>query len=509
MTTLLAVLLSINLLAHHRLAPAGTQLHIRLKSAVGSYSSRAGSSVDAILIAPLVVGGETVLPAGSAVEGSVKTVRRVGLGIRHETAELELEFTRLVTPQGEQIPIAARLEEVDNGREHVGRNGSIHGVRATDSLCYRVAGYIRTMVPWEIHAEVAEWAIKSLIGELPEPEIYYPAGVELTLVLTGPVTINAPAETEPALRRLTEAERADLNALIASLPDRAYDPDSGRPSDLTNVILIGSREQIVAAFSAAGWTQANPSSLRWRIKWIRAVAERHGDLAGPMSALLLDGAKPDMSWEKGLNDVSKRHHVRIWNAGTWRGQELWMGAATRDVDFAYLRPGQTLTHKIDEDIDQERDKIAYDLAFTSCTSLLDWAERSGVPEFTRNGTGDRIDTDTRAAVIGLDDCPAPAPSPESLETRELPRHGGRLERFARREILSARNDALRTNTYWRVFEGSRWLVESVRRRRQQESLHEAVLQNRALCAKNAGALFGPPASSFELSFTPSPTCAGQ
>jgi hypothetical protein len=193
-----------------------------------------------------------------------------------------------------------------------------------------------------------------------------------------------------------------------------------------------------------------------------------------MSALLLDGAKPDMSWEKGLNDVSKRHHIRLWNTGTWRGQELWIGAATRDIDFAYLRPGQTLTHRIETNIDQERDKIAYDLAFTSCANVLDWTGRPDVPEFTRNGTGDRIATDARAAIVGLNDCPAPRLSGETFDTEELPRHGGKLQRFARREILSARNDALRTNPYWRAFEGGRWLVASARRRKQQDPVPEQV-----------------------------------
>jgi hypothetical protein len=472
-TVFLGLVVSISSLTNG-LAPAGTQLHIRLTSTVGSYASRVGSPVSAILIAPVVVGGETVLPAGGTVSGRVKTVRRVGLGIRHETAGLDLEFTLLTTPQGERIPIATRVAEVDNGRERVNRNGYIHGVRATDSLCYRVAGYIRTIVRLEVHAEVAEWAIKSLIGQLPEPEIYYPAGVELTLVLTGPLLLSGPIEAEPAAPQLTDAERADLDRLIATLPDRAYDPDSRRPSDLTNVLLIGSHEQIVTAFSAAGWTQANPSSLRSRIKWIRAVAERRGDQAGPMSALLLNGAEPDMSWEKSLNDVAKRHHVRVWRAGTWRGQALWMSAATRDIDFAYLRPGQTLTHKVDENVDQERDKIAYDLAFTSCANVLAWTGRPDVPEFTRNGTGDPIATDTRAAIIRLNDCPAPRLSWETFDTRELPRHGGRLQRFARREILSARNDAIRTNPYWRAFEGGRWLVCSLRRRKGQDFVPEPV-----------------------------------
>jgi hypothetical protein len=374
MTTLLGLLLSISSL-RNRVAPVGAQLHIRLTSTVGSYASTVGSAVSAVLIAPVIVGGETVLPVGSTLSGNVKTVTRVGLGIRHETAGLDLEFRRLAAPGSENTPITAQVTEVDNGRERFAQDGRIRGVRSTGSLCYRVSGYVRTMLLWEVHAELAEWAIRSLIMQLPEPEIYYPAGSELTLTLTGPLLVSGPIQEGQTVRRLTDAERVDLGYFAAAMPyqtnARASGRSPGRLSDLTNVLILGSRDQIVTAFVAAGWTQAKPASLRSRIEWIRSAAELRGYHAGPMSPLLLHGAEADMSWEKGLNDVAKRHHVRLWNAGRLRDQELWIGAATRDIDFAYLRPGQTLTHRIEENIDQERDKIAYDLAFTSCARDLE------------------------------------------------------------------------------------------------------------------------------------------
>lgn len=473
MATLLGLLLSISPLTS-RWAPAGTQLHIRLTSSVGSYASRVGSPVSAVLIAPVVVGDETILPAGSALSGRVRTVTRVGLGIRHETAGLDLEFKQVTPWDGVSIPISTRVTEVDNGRERVTRNGHVQGVRSTGSLCYRVSGYIRTVLQWEIHAELAEWAIRSLIMQLPEPEIYYPAGVELTLTLTEPLLVSAPIRLKEIARQLTDAERADLDGLTADMPYRTYAPAAHRLSDITNVLLIGSHDQILGAFAAAGWTQANPASLRYRIEWIRAAAERRAYRAGPMSPLLLDGAEPDMSWEKSLNDVSKRHHVRIWKAGTWRGQELWIGAATRDVDFGFLRPGKTLTHRIEENIDQERDKIAYDLAFTSCANLLEWMERPGLPRVAENATGDPMRTDTRVAVIELNDCPAPRLSTKTFDLNPLPPRGRKLQRFLRREILSARNELIRTNPYWRSYEGGRWLVGLVRRRMRQEGIPESA-----------------------------------
>jgi hypothetical protein len=469
MATLLSVLLSIAAL-NMRPVPQGTQLRIRLTTTVGSYASAPGSAVSAVLIAPVTMNGQTLLPAGSTLAGRVKSVTRVGFGVRHETAGLDLEFNQITLLDGETVPISAQMTEVDNGRERVTRDGRIQGARSTGSLCYRVSGYIRTALHWEVHAELAEWAIRSLLMELPEPEIYYPAGVEFTLTLTQPLHLDAPLPPgQPASRRLTGDERAELTRIAAVMPYRTQAPGSGRtldrPSDLTNVLFIGSHDQIVTAFDAAGWTQPGSPTLRDRIHWIRAVAELRGDEAAPMSVLLLNGAEPDLSWQKGLNDVSKRHHIRLWKAaGTWHGQEMWIGAATRDIDFAYMRPGKTLSHKIEEDIDQERDKVAYDLAFSSCADVLDWTDRADFPRSARNATGDPIVTDGRMVVVELNDCSEPRLSTETADSAPVAKHGDLAQRFLRREILSARNGLLRTNPYWRAFEATRWIVYSIRQR---------------------------------------------
>jgi hypothetical protein len=466
----LGVLLAIAVLTNRPL-PQGTQLHVRLNTTVGSYASTPGSPVSAVLIAPVTLDGETALQAGSTLSGRVKAVTRVGFGVRHETAGLELEFNQLTPPAGDATPISAQVAEVDNSRERVTRDGRIQGVRSTGSICYRVSGYIRTLLQWEIHAALAEWAIRSLIAQVPEPEIYYPAGVELTLTLTQPLSLDAPLNAgQPDASQLTDGQREELTRDVAAMPYRTQAPSSGRSSDLTNLLFIGSHDQIVTAFAAAGWTQADPASMRGRINWLRAVAELRGDVVAPMSLLLLNGAEPDMSWQKGLNDVSKRHHIRMWREDTtWQGREMWVGAATRDVDFAYLRPGGTLSHKIEEDVDQERDKVAYDLAFTSCGNPLDWTDRADFPRFGRNATGDPIATDGRMAVVELNDCDAPRLSTETVDSTPVPEHGDKLQRFARREVLSARNELLRQNIYWRTYEGSRWIVEWIRRRNQRQT----------------------------------------
>jgi len=464
------LLLLLNSLAVQQV-PAGTQLHIRLTSAIGSYASKVGTSVPAVLIAPVEVDGKTVLPAGSTISGKVKKVTRVGLGIRHETAGLELGFDRLTLPGEGPVPVSARVAEVDNALETVARNGRIRSLRATDSGGYRVSGYIRgVMLRCELHAAIAVWLVRSGVVKVPEPEIFFPAGAELTLRLTQPLRPNSFVPVPSAGNELSDAERDDLHRRVAAIPDRTYAPNPHRPSDLTNVLLIGSHDQVAAAFSAAGWAQALPTSFRRRVRWLRAIGERRGFSSAPMSALLLNGMEPDMSWEKGFNDVSKRHHIRLWKQpGDWNGEELWIGAATRDIDLAYLRPGQRLTHKIAADVDQEREKVAYDLAFTSCASVLGWIGRPEVPGFTENATGDSMTTDKRLVVVQLNDCRAPRLSTETVDTKPVPVHGGKWSIFARREILNMRSDLLRNNWYWRGYETVLWTVQVVRVHKRSSS----------------------------------------
>jgi hypothetical protein len=461
-------LLALNLLASRQLPP-GAQLHIRLTTPISSYSSHSGDRVDAVLIAPVVSNGEIVFPPGSLVSGKLKSVQKVGFGLVHELAGFDLEFSDIAKPDDQHFSLAARVQEVDNGRERLTREGGIRGARTTGSLSYRTGGYIRTAITWDIHAALAVWAVKTLLVQVPEPEIYYPAGVELTLGLTGPMLTPSPQQA-PA-PSLADDDRARMDALLAVVPMRTYAAYSNRPSDLTNVMFIGSRDDIATAFEAAGWIQPQQPSLRTHIRSIRAVGDGHGDSTAPMSDLLVEDQKADMSWQKSFNDLSKRHHIRIWKQNTtWNGRQVWIGAATHDIDFAFWRPGKAIAHKIAENVDEERDKVVNDLLFTSCASVLDTPERFEIPTFTRNATGDPMRTDTRLAILQVNACSAPASSLQ-FANAGLPLHGSKVQRFARREILSLRSDVVRENIYWRSYEGVRWMITAYRGRggRAQES----------------------------------------
>jgi len=58
--------------------PAGTDLVVRLESAVASDTSHVEDGVDATLAEPVVINGTTVIPAGSAVRGQVSAAQPAG-----------------------------------------------------------------------------------------------------------------------------------------------------------------------------------------------------------------------------------------------------------------------------------------------------------------------------------------------------------------------------------------------------------------------------------------------
>ena len=86
-----------------------------------------------------------------------------------------------------------------------------------------------------------------------------------------------------------------------------------------------------------------------------------------MSQLYLFGRPQDYGWAHAepITVVASRNHLRIWKAPfTVDGQMLWVGAATHDIGFEKDRRNNRLTHKIDPDIDLERDYVEKTLLST-------------------------------------------------------------------------------------------------------------------------------------------------
>jgi hypothetical protein len=78
---------------------------------------------------------------------------------------------------------------------------------------------------------------------------------------------------------------------VNHLPVRTSTPH-GTPSDLVNVMFIGSQEALVNAFHDAGWTPAESLDVKTETQTFFALAWHHSFVEGPVSSLMIDGRNP-------------------------------------------------------------------------------------------------------------------------------------------------------------------------------------------------------------------------
>ena len=70
------------------------------------------------------------------------------------------------------------------------------------------------------------------------------------------------------------------------------------PGDPINVGLIGTKEEVVSAFHAAGWYPADPVTLRTSVEIIGSVLLDRPYNDAPVSPLYFDGRREDLAFEQ-------------------------------------------------------------------------------------------------------------------------------------------------------------------------------------------------------------------
>jgi hypothetical protein len=130
-----------------------------------------------------------------------------------------------------------------------------------------------------------------------------------------------------------------------------------------------------------------------------SLVQRMGYQTAPMSRLRLNGLLADASFQKSLDTLAKRHHVRFWQQ---QGINLWLGAATEDVGFTVRN--LHVSHAIDPDIDNERSKVANDLWLTGCVQRASMLRRENLRVLRRDSFSTSSDGDV--VVLRLGNCKA-------------------------------------------------------------------------------------------------------
>lgn len=197
---------------------------------------------------------------------------------------------------------------------------------------------------------------------------------------------------------------------------RIYVPDNfigrartvdGILSDPVNMSVRGTKRDLVAAMESAGWRQAEDLSISTIWKMIRTTALKQSYNTAPVSDAFLFGKKQDLAFQMQVdNTPRKRHHVRFWKTPTgWflpGGYKVdWIGAATYDDAVGFSLFTLQVTHRIDANVDKERNFIIQTLQEANRLENTQRIEHFFNAYKTRNGGGHHYITDGSMVIADL------------------------------------------------------------------------------------------------------------
>lgn len=379
--------------------PQGTPIDIRLKTKISTQNAKPKDPVEAVVIAPVLVNGNFAIPAGAVVRGAVEKASQPGQADQRPV--LGLNFTQLEIA-GSKTKIETKVSAVDNARETVDDQGQINGILASETITGELdSGLNKLADRYSGLADVLS-TVKNAVLKPVDTAITYNPGVEMELQLTKPLQLAAAAGPGPAAQVGSISDETALASLVAHEPFQTMAQKPSKPSDLTNLMLIGTEDAVRKAFADAGWSLAAGLNTEAKFETFKAIAEARGYSEAPVSILLLDGKPPDLVFEKTNNTFARRHHLRVWRRPeTFLGSPVWLVTATHDTGINFSEQDHTFIHRIDSQIDRERAKVVNDLIFSGHVKALALVDRANIPPHAQNATGDSLDTDGKLAVLQL------------------------------------------------------------------------------------------------------------
>ena len=191
--------------------------------------------------------------------------------------------------------------------------------------------------------------------------------------------------------------------VVDKYPRRIQDAQ-GNLGDNTNFLVVGSEKQVLSAFQAAGWVEVDRTKQDAILAGVIAVLGKKAYVTLPMSELMLFGRVQDHGMAQGdpVAVIAERHHFRIWKAPFQvDGQDVFVGAGTHDIGFDRDQRNNGVTHKIDADVDKEREYIGKSLQESGLVAKLDYVMPSKPSRQAGTATGATFHSDGRVLVIYL------------------------------------------------------------------------------------------------------------
>ena len=204
------------------------------------------------------------------------------------------------------------------------------------------------------------------------------------------------AKTVPGIRGVD-------NNLFAKIPRRISDK-AGDPGDMVNFLILGSQDAMEKVFTTAGWVKVDANVKETVFRGLLESLSKESYLTMPMSPLYLFGRQQDYGWAHAepISVVASRNHLRIWKAPfDVNGRTLWVGAATHDVGFEKDQRNNGLTHKIDPDVDLERDYVEKTLTSTGLVAEVTHVLPPNPMQEAKTATGGSFHSNGQVVVLKL------------------------------------------------------------------------------------------------------------
>jgi len=200
------------------------------------------------------------------------------------------------------------------------------------------------------------------------------------------------------------------NNLFSKIPRRVADKE-GNAGDMVNFLILGSEDAMQRVFTNAGWVKVDADVKATVLHGLIESLSKESYLTMPMSQLYLFGRPQDYGWAHAepISVVRSRNHLRIWKASFLiNGETLWVGAATHDIGFERDQRNNGVTHKIDPDIDLERDYVEKTLSSTGLvTEITHFLPEKPMKE-AKTATGGTFHSNGQLLILKLDES-APTP----------------------------------------------------------------------------------------------------
>jgi len=199
----------------------------------------------------------------------------------------------------------------------------------------------------------------------------------------------------------------DAEAFIAALealPCCVVDAKGENTGDPLNIVIIGEPDDIYYSVIRAGWdeTEAVTAASGWKTaaSFFTGGAYRYS----PVSSLYLFDRKQDVALQRIRENIHERNHFRLWLAPmTFMGQTVWVGQISRDIGVRFTTKTIT-THKIDPDVDETREFLIENLAYSQVLGKFAYVRGVGetpIDQPRGNLTGDPWFTDGLRVVLWI------------------------------------------------------------------------------------------------------------